>query len=183
VTRDFKFIVVVCFLLAVFVSAGAEQNQDAPAPARQTVSSETRDSASNKTTPVQPVSVAGEWQVSWTGRLGVEQCAIQFQQDGAKLTGTLKDQRGLSHLTGTVDEKKISFEVQFASARPFAIRFNGTVNNDKIEGTSQAVGVQAYLGHPGEVVHPEHPWTATRGTEQSSHSTRVTATPQNTPKN
>jgi hypothetical protein len=181
VTNDFKFIVVVLFLLAVFAAAEAEQDQAAPAPATRTA--ETNDSAGNKTTPVQPVSVAGDWQVSWTGRLGVEQCTIQFQQDGSKLTGTLKDQRGLSHFTGTVDDKKISFEVQFASARPFTIRFTGTVDHDKIEGTSEAIGMQAYLGHPGEVVHPEHPWTATRGVEQSNPSTRATAKSPTTAKN
>jgi hypothetical protein len=112
-----------------------------------------------------PADVSGKWQVSWQGRVGTEQCTLQLQQDGIKLTGTLQDQRGLSPLSGTVDDKQISFEVQFQGPRPFTTRFKGTVDSGKIEGTSQAIGVGgsgAYLGHAGEVVQPEHPWTAKR---------------------
>ena len=112
-----------------------------------------------------PADVAGKWQVSWQGRLGTEQCTLQFQQDGTKLTGTLQDQRGLAPLSGTVDDKQVSFEVKFQGPRPFTTRFTGVVDAAKIEGTSQAVGVGgsgAYMGHAGEVVQPEHPWTAKR---------------------
>jgi hypothetical protein len=112
-----------------------------------------------------PADVSGKWQVSWQGRLGTEQCTLQIQQDRANLTGTLQDQRGLSPLSGTVDDKQISFEVTFQGPRPFTTQFKGAVDGAKIEGTSQAVGVAgsgAYLGHAGEVVQPEHPWTAKR---------------------
>ena len=112
-----------------------------------------------------PADVSGKWQVSWQGRLGTEQCKLQLQRDGTKLTGTLQDQRGLSPLSGTVDDKQISFDVKFQGPRPFTTRFKGTVDAGKIEGTSQAIGVGgsgAYMGHAGEVVQPEHPWTAKR---------------------
>jgi len=119
-----------------------------------------------------PADVSGKWQVSWQGRLGTEQCTLQLQQDGTKLTGTFQDVHGLSPLTGTVEEKRISFDVQFQGPRPFTIQFTGTTDKiadgGKIEGTSQAVGVGgagAYLGHAGEVVQPEHPWTAKRVAE------------------
>jgi hypothetical protein len=113
----------------------------------------------------QPAGVGGDWQVSWQGRLGAEQCALHLQQEGAKLTGSLKTLRGLSSLSGTVDEKRISFDVKFEGPRPFTTRFTGIANGGKIEGTSQAVdvgGSGAYLGHGGEIVQPDHPWTATR---------------------
>jgi hypothetical protein len=129
-----------------------------------------------KQSRIQPAAVAGNWQVSWQGRLGTEECALHLQQDGAKLTGTFQDLRGVMPLSGTVDEKKLSFEVQFMGARPFTTRFTGTVDGDKIEGTSQAVGVNgggAFLGHAGEVVHPEHPWTAARVANQPSQSTQI----------
>jgi hypothetical protein len=112
-----------------------------------------------------PADVSGKWRVSWQGRLGTEQCTLQLQQDGTKLTGTFQDQRGLSPLSGTVDDKQISFEVKFQGQRPFTTRFTGVVDAGKIEGTSQAIGVGgsgAYMGHAGEVVQPEHPWTAKR---------------------
>ena len=112
-----------------------------------------------------PADVSGKWQVSWQGRLGTEQCTLQLQQDGTRLTGTLQDQRGLSPLSGTLGDKQISFEVNFQGPRPFTTRFKGTLNAAGMEGTSQAIGVGgsgAYLGHAGEVVQPEHPWTAKR---------------------
>jgi hypothetical protein len=116
-------------------------------------------------TAASPADVSGKWQVSWQGRLGTEQCTLQLQQDGTKLSGTFQDQRGLSPLAGTVDDKQVSFEVQFQGPRPFTTKFKGTLDSGKIEGPSQAIGVGgsgAYLGHGGEIVQPEHPWSAKR---------------------
>jgi hypothetical protein len=120
-----------------------------------------------------PADVSGKWQVSWEGRLGTESAVLEVRQDGAKLTGTFQDLHGLSPISGTVAEKQISFDVQFQGKRPFTIRFKGAVdtasNGLEIKGTSQAVGVEgagAYLGHAGEVVQPEHPWSAKRPASQ-----------------
>ena len=121
----------------------------------------------------QPADVGGDWQVSWQGRLGEEQCVLHLQQEGAKLTGSLKTSHGLSSLSGTVDEKRISFDVRFEGPRSFTTRFAGIANGGKIEGTSQAVDVGvsgAYLGHAGEIVQPDHPWTATRVEKSASAS-------------
>ncbi len=130
---------------------------------------QTRENSSPSST-AKPADVSGKWQVSWQGRLGTEQCTLQLQQDSSnKLSGTVQDQRGSSSLSGMIDGKKISFEVQFQGPRPFTTRFTGTVDSDRIEGTSQAIGVGgvgAYLGHAGEVVQPEHPWTAKRVANQ-----------------
>jgi len=133
-----------------------------------------------------PVDVAGKWQVAWQGRLGTEPCTIELQQDSNKLKGTLQDQRGLSPLSGTVDGKKVTFDVQFGGPRPFTTRFTGNVDAEKIEGTSQAVGVGgggAYLGHGGEVVQPEHPWTAKRISDQPSTRTETGSNPKSPAKN
>jgi hypothetical protein len=67
--------------------------------------------------------------------------------------------------------------VQFQGKYPFTTRFTGKITDakigaGKIEGTSQAINVNdgggAYLGHGGEIVHPEHPWTATRVASQTT---------------
>lgn len=134
-----------------------------------------KDKTPDKPSHIQRAQVAGDWQVSWQGRLGTEQGMITLHQDGTKLAGTFKDLRGLSPLSGTVDEKNISFDVQFGGPRPFTTRFSGNADGDKIEGTSQAVGVGAFLGHAGEVVHPEHPWTAKRVAEQPSKSNQASS--------
>jgi hypothetical protein len=119
------------------------------------------------------VNVTGKWEMLWTGRLGTEKCALELQQDSAKVKGTFQDLRGNSSLSGTIDGNKISFEVEFKGSRPFTTKFTGSIDGDKITGTSQAVGVGgagAYLGHAGEIVQPEHPWTATRAKDASNPS-------------
>lgn len=158
-----------CAFFAVnppFIAARAEAGQTTA----QTTGQTQKDPVPDKASHVSPTEVAGNWQVSWQGRLGAEPVALHLQQDGAKLTGTFQDFHGIMPLSGTVDEKKISFEVQFKGPRPFTTQFTGTVDGDKIEGTSQAVGVEsgggAFLGHGGEVVHPEHPWTGKRVANQ-----------------
>jgi len=126
--------------------------------------------------PAELVKINGKWQMSWTGRLGTEKCSLDLQQDSAKLKGTFQDQRGSSALTGSVEGNKISFDVDFKGPKPFTTRFTGTVDGDKITGTSQAVGIGgsgAYLGHAGEIVQPEHPWSATRGTDQPNPSAEI----------
>jgi hypothetical protein len=117
--------------------------------------------------------VSGKWHVAWTGRLGTEQAKLELQQDAGKLKGTFEDQRGISSLSGTIEGKNISFDVEFKGPYPFTTRFTGTIDADKISGTSQAVGVGgsgAYLGHAGEIVQPQHPWTAKRATNEPKPS-------------
>jgi hypothetical protein len=150
-------------LLAVFLLLASAVIVSIPSAGGQTPDNSVSSDAAK------PLDVSGTWQVSWQGRLGSEQCTLQLQQDGAKLTGTLQDVHGLWSLSGAVVGKQISFDVQFQGPRPFTTRFTGTADKTadtaKIEGTSQAVGVGgagAYLGHAGEVVQPEHPWTAKR---------------------
>ena len=130
--------------------------------------------SSPSSSAARPVDVSGKWQVAWQGRLGTEQCTLQLQQDSSnKLKGTLQDLHGISSLSGTIDGKKVVFEVTIQGSHPFTTRFTGTVDADKIEGTSQAIGVGgvgAFLGHGGEVVQPEHPWTAKRVTDQPAQS-------------
>lgn len=107
-------------------------------------------------------NVEGKWQVSWTGRLGTETAVLQLKQDSGAVSGTFQDMRGTSSLSGKVDNKNVSFEVKFEGKRPFVIVFTGSADGDKIAGTSKAKDTDSYLGHGGEIVQPEHPWTAKR---------------------
>ena len=116
-------------------------------------------------------NVAGTWQVSWQVRLGTAHATVQLTQDGSKLSGTFLEMGVSSNLSGSIQGKRIIFDVQFPGPRPFTIEFTGTVDGDKITGASQAKGVEgagAYLGHGGEVVQPDHPWTATRSPEHKN---------------
>jgi hypothetical protein len=168
------FLLFCCASVFAFAQSFAVAQAEAKQTTAQTTGQNQKDPVPDKASHVSPTAVAGDWQVSWQGRLGAEPFAMHLQQDGAKLTGTFQDLHGIMPLSGTVDEKKISFEVQFKGPRPFTTQFSGTVDGDKIGGTSQAVGVEggggAFLGHGGEVVHPEHPWTGKRVASQPTPS-------------
>jgi hypothetical protein len=168
----------VLFLLAIFTWNALAAGQA------------TKNAVPDKPSNAQPADVAGNWQVSWTNRLGTEQCTLHLQQDGTKLTGTLQGPHGLSSLSGTmsgtIDPKRIVFDVQFEGPRPYTIRFTGTADGGKIEGTSQAVGLGgagAFLGHGGEIVQPDHPWTAKRVANQSTQSSQTGSTQDSPAKN
>jgi|HubBroStandDraft_1064217.scaffolds.fasta_scaffold01753_8 hypothetical protein len=145
-----------------------------------------KDAIADKTSGVQPIDLGGDWQMTWQGRLGAEQCVLHLRNEGGKLTGTFHDLRGDSPLSGTIDGKRVSFDVQFPGPRPFTTRFIGTAEEGKIAGTSQAVGLGGtggYLGHAGEVVQPEHPWTAKRVVSQPMQPGEAGSTPDTPAKN
>lgn len=112
-----------------------------------------------------PANVQGKWQASWTGRLGNEPVMLVLKQQGSKLTGKLLRGTTVTPLTGTITGNEISILVNFAGPKPYTILFKGSVEGDSIKGTSQAQNVGdsgAYMGHGGEIVLPDRPWTATR---------------------
>ena len=120
-----------------------------------------------------PTDVSGKWQISWQARIGTEQATVELRQAGDKVSGTFKDLHGSEALTGRLQGKQLTFEVQFDGPRPFTIGFAGKVDGDKMTGTSQAKNVGtsgAYLGHGGEVVQPEHPWTGQRVANRNTQS-------------
>jgi hypothetical protein len=164
------------FLLCAFVfTVGL------PMVAGQTTGEGKQDPQIQKDVVPEPASkaadVAGNWQVAWTSRGGTQQCLLHLQQDGTKLTGTFQDVHGLSRLSGAVHAKELSFDVEFGGRYPFTIRFAGAADGGKIEGTSQAVGAPEFLGHGGEIVHPEHPWTAKRVAIPPTQSAQGTTSP------
>jgi hypothetical protein len=152
----------------------ASQKDAAPEQQAETTAETKNDKTMSVTPHAQPADVSGDWQVSWEVRMGTNPGTLRLQQNGAKLTGTFKDLHGLSSLSGTVENGRISFDVQFQGKYPFTTRFTGTLNNNKIEGSSQAIDVKgeggAFLGHGGEVQHPDHPWTASRVTGDPARS-------------
>jgi hypothetical protein len=116
-------------------------------------------------------NVAGTWQISWQVRLGTARATVRLKQDGSKLSGTFQEMAVSSNLAGSIQGKNLTFDVEFPGKRPYTIEFTGTVDGEKLSGTSRAKGVEgagAYLGHGGEVVQPDHPWTATRSPEHKN---------------
>lgn len=110
-------------------------------------------------------SVQGKWHGSWEGRMGALPITLELTQEGHKLTGKIIHASKSSPVIGAISGNAISFTVNFAGPRPFTILFKGMIDGDSIKGTSRAQNVGesgAYLGHGGEIVQPDRPWTAKR---------------------
>jgi len=79
-------------------------------------------------------SIAGNWQVSWTGRDGnAKQGTMRIQQKGSSLTGTFQAPRGSAKLSGNLQGNQVSIAVK-AGKRDFS--FSGTVDGDNMSGTT-----------------------------------------------
>jgi len=95
-------------------------------------------------------TVAGNWEMSMQGRNGAMTQTLSIQQDGNKISGTIKGRRGEMPFEGTVDGNKISFTVKRSTPRGDMTReYSATVDGDSMSGT-----VKTRMG--------EHPWTAKR---------------------
>ena len=97
--------------------------------------------------------VAGSWDLSSQGRQGNVTQTLTLEQNGTKLTGTLKGQRGDSPLEGSVDGNKINFTVKVQTPNgEISIPYTGTVNGDSMQGTRK-------------LRDNDVPWTAKRSSQ------------------
>ncbi len=90
----------------------------------------------------QDAQVAGAWDLSAAGRGGnmVTQ-TLTLQQDGTKLTGSLKSQRGENPITGTIMGNNIAFSVSINTPNgDIKIDYTGTVTGDSMKGTRTVNG-------------------------------------------
>jgi hypothetical protein len=102
---------------------------------------------------------------------------LVLKQQGSRVTGKILRGTVATPLTGTVNGSDISLLVNFSGAKPYSILFKGSVTGDSIQGISQAQNVGnsgAYMGHGGEIVQPDRPWTATRMRVKQQQMAKVT---------
>ena len=59
--------------------------------------------------PRPPASVAGKWTMALELEMGTATTALDFKQEGAKITGTYTGRYGSFPLTGTVKERALEF--------------------------------------------------------------------------
>lgn len=85
----------------------------------------------------QDAKVDGSWDLSAPGRGGaVVTQTLTLQQDGTKLTGTLKNQRGDAPVTGTIMGNNIAFSVTRSTPNgDMKLDYTGTVSGDSMKGT------------------------------------------------
>lgn len=82
----------------------------------------------------EPAKIAGVWHLSWHGRRGDREATFEIQQDGTKLTGTFDMEGRPTPVSGSIRGSKVSFT---AAGKKKSISFNGTVDGNKMSGTTQ----------------------------------------------
>jgi hypothetical protein len=107
---------------------------------------------------------AGQWQLSWQGRIGSEQATVVLQPNGHALSGSFRTPRATAPLSGSVQGSRLSFAVDFPGPPAYRILFSGLAHGDRIEGEAlpQDVNGRAFAGHGGEVAREYYTWSATR---------------------
>jgi hypothetical protein len=107
---------------------------------------------------------AGQWQLSWRGRIGTEQARLVLQSHGQQVTGSFNTPRGGAPLSGSLHEQSLAFTVDFPGPPSYRILFTGLVHGSRIEGEAQPQvgGGRAFAGHGGEVSPDYYRWSATR---------------------
>ena len=83
----------------------------------------------------QPVSVAGKWELTREGRNGTVTETLTIMQDGGKISGTLKGQRGEAKFEGSVTGNKIKFTISRETDNgTFTMEYSATVEGDSMKG-------------------------------------------------
>jgi hypothetical protein len=107
-------------------------------------------SAMGAQAPADASKVAGSWEMTSEGPQGMVTQTLTIEQDGSKIKGTIKGQRGETPFEGAIDGNKISFTVKRQTPNgDITIEYSGTVDGDSIKGT-----VKSPRG--------ERPWNAKR---------------------
>lgn len=116
----------------------------------------------------QPVNLTGKWQFSWEARIGTESGTLQLEQADSKLTGSYQGHLVSSKLSGTVQNKNVSINLDFAGAHPFTIIFTGTVDGDKMAGKFSIGGSKdGYDSYGENARRTDYSWKAIRQTDQT----------------
>jgi hypothetical protein len=89
----------------------------------------------------QATNVAGDWEVTINSPQGARQGKMSFKQEGEKLTGALKNQRGEVPIEGEVKGKEIKFKytVKFQE-QDLVITMTGSVDGDAMKGDADFGG-------------------------------------------
>ena len=86
-------------------------------------------------------NVAGNWEMTFQGRQGAVNQTMTIEQDGSKIKGTIKGQRGDAPLEGSVKGNDVSFSVKRTTPRgEMVLQYKGTVDGDSMKGTFEAGG-------------------------------------------
>jgi hypothetical protein len=100
--------------------------------------------------PAPPTTVTGKWTMSMDiENMGAATTALEFKQDGEKLTGTYTGRYGAFKLEGTLEARKIAFTVYLvAEGQESTMYFEGEVAEDvatmRGQGSIEGMGAVAW---------------------------------------
>jgi len=79
--------------------------------------------------------ISGQWTATFDTQVGEQHYTYTFKVDGEKLTGTAKNDRGITDITnGTIKGDEISFEEDLDfNGQTIQITYTGTVSGDEIK--------------------------------------------------
>ena len=84
-----------------------------------------------------PAKVGGSWEMTVEGQQGPITQTLTFTQDGSKIKGTIKGQRGESPFEGAITGNKVNFTVKRETPNgEMVIEYAATVDGDSMKGTS-----------------------------------------------
>lgn len=114
----------------------------------------------------QSVDVTGDWDLTITSPNGTRSSKATLKQDGEKLSGMFKSQRGELPITGSIKGKaiKLSYTVKFQD-QDLAITMTGNVDGDAMKGEADFGGFAQ-----GE-------WSGKRASAAAASSAPATAAP------
>jgi len=93
-------------------------------------------SATRAQTTADVPKVAGSWEMTAEGPQGPMTQTLTIEQDGSKIKGTIKGQRGELPFEGTAEGNKLNFTAKRSTPNgEMVIEYSGTVNGDSIKGT------------------------------------------------
>lgn len=79
--------------------------------------------------------VAGKWQLTMQTPRGERTMALNFEQDGANLSGMLEGPRGATELKGKVKGNEVTFTITRKTPRgERELKYRGTLKGDTLKG-------------------------------------------------
>jgi hypothetical protein len=85
------------------------------------------------------MAIDGKWEITINSPMGAQKAKLEFQSNGAALTGTQHAQGSSQPVSnGKVDGSTVSWSANITSPMPMTLEFTGNVEGDALKGSVKA---------------------------------------------
>jgi len=85
------------------------------------------------------MAIDGKWEITINSPMGAQKAKLEFQSNGAALTGTQHAQGSSQPVSnGKVDGSTVSWSANITSPMPMTLEFSGNVEGDALKGSVKA---------------------------------------------